>query len=85
MDLLTKTQHSNFTRRMVMIPWHDMLNMFKDYLNENDLPKDTQLLRVQYHSTEQGKMCFIVESKNFTNTNDLNVRFDLKKTFKVGG
>jgi len=84
MDLLVKDQRQNFNRRMVMIPWHDMLNMFKDYLNENDLPRDTQLLRVQHHSSNKGKMCFIIESKDFTNTKDLNVSFDLKKTYRIG-
>lgn len=68
-------------KRMVLIPWTDMLFIFKDYLGPATLPPDAQLQRVQYHSTNKGKMCFVVESPSFEDSKDLEVRFDLKQNF----
>lgn len=72
-------------KRMVLIPWSDMLNMFKDYLGTTTLPEDTKLQRVQYHSTNKGKMCFVVESDKFDDSEDLEVRFDISSSFRPGG
>jgi len=84
-EIITGRTKVNVDRRMVLIPWQDMLFMFKDYVGETNLPADTTLQRVQYHQKNKGKMCFVVESENFDDDKDIEIRFDLTNEMKFGG
>jgi len=84
-NILVGGSRVRVNKRMVLIPWTDMLFMFKDYLGATNLPPDTTLQRVQYHATNKGKMCFVVESDSFEDSKDLEVRFDLKQQFTPKG
>jgi len=76
---------SNFTKRIVTIPWTDIFEMFKDYLGEENVPWDSVLKKVRYEPLEKGKISFIVESNYFKDDKPVEVKFDLTSSFPRTG
>lgn len=72
--------------RKVVITPHTLLEIFKDYLGEDEIPSDAKALSFQYHPQERGKLALLCESARFKPSEEENklVSFQLRQIHALG-
>jgi hypothetical protein len=70
--------------RKVVTRIDDILNMFKDYMDINDLPRNTVAIKLMYNPKENGKLAILAESEDWApGLPPLMVKFDLRRVYGV--
>lgn len=71
--------------RRILITIDTISELFKDYLNPEDLPADAMPIKLQLNKNEAGKLAILMTSDEFPeNAQPYHVRFDIKKVYSVG-
>ena len=71
--------------RDVVVDIDTLVALFKDYLSEEDMPRDAVAVKLMLHPTER-KLAIVAESEGWAHgLAPLEVRFDIRRIFGVGG
>ena len=83
-DVTISKQSTSVKRRMVITSIDSVLEMFKDYLGEDNLPKDAKVGLFRYKPNEQGRFMIVAGSDSIKQgAAPLNVHFDVKRIYGV--
>ncbi|MBW1723681.1 MAG: hypothetical protein JRJ78_16735 [Deltaproteobacteria bacterium] len=71
--------------RMIIVRIDDIINLFKDYLDESDIPPDTKPLRLFLNPRDKkiGILCESTKWKPVNETIEIPVQFKLKRIYSV--
>jgi hypothetical protein len=71
-------------RRMIITTIDTLTDMFKDYCR-GEIPNNAQAVRLQFKPTEKGKLGIVMESDEWKTGGQMEVKFEIKRFFGVGG
>jgi len=66
--------------RRIILRVDDILNLFKDYCTEEDIPADARPVAFSIHPTTK-QLSLLIESPNIQGEAEMEVRFDLRRTY----
>lgn len=72
--------------RMLIITVDTLLEIIKDYLGEDNVPRDAMVSKLLVKPSEQGRFAIEVVSESMKEgLAPLNVHFDMRRIYSVGG
>jgi hypothetical protein len=72
--------------RTVIVTAETILELMKDYLGEENVPQDARPTRLLFNRNDKGRLAIEASSDNWpTGKDGFEARFDLQRSFLVGG
>lgn len=70
--------------RIVITTIDSLIDLFRDYCPDGDIPLDCKALRLQVNTTDKGKFCIVASSDDWPKGEaPLNITFDMKRVYSV--
>lgn len=72
-------------RRMVIVTVDTLVEVLKDYLGEENVPRDAQVVRMLVKPAEQGKFAIVIDSPSIPyDAPAVTADFQVKRFYSVG-
>lgn len=79
---IIKRKSSRVKRRYVIVTASSLLEIFKDYMGEEELPVDAKLERFMMKPSEKGAFAFVVESPSIpVGAPPVRVKYDIRRIY----